>query len=88
MKRFRRRLNAMIGHQVVVHTRDGRSVQGVLVGVWADAIELRAAAVLIHSGDRVPLDGQTLVPVERVEWYQALPPAAAHTLVLPAEVPA
>lgn len=55
---------------VVVHTKDDRSIRGVMVGVHDDCLVLGSAAYL---GDPVaPLGGDVIVPRSSVSWLQRL----------------
>lgn len=56
---------------VTVHTTDGQSLKGVLIGEHRDCIVLAHAEYL--SGDTSePLDGEAVVLRERVSWIQVL----------------
>lgn len=57
---------------VVAHTKDGRSIRGVLVGVHRDSISLASAAMLQDADlDPFPLDGDVLIPRDNVAFIQA-----------------
>ena len=59
--------------RVIVHTKDDRSIRGVLVGVWPDCVVLSSAEYLADTV--TPLDGDPVIPRENVAWLQRL---AAH----------
>jgi len=56
--------------EVVVHTRDGRSIKGVLVATYRDGLALRHAVAFLEGGDS-PLTGDVLIPRENVSFVQA-----------------
>ncbi len=53
----------------VVHTRDGNSLQGVLVGAYDDAVVLRHATDLDSTEQ---LKGDIIVPRPNVSYLQVL----------------
>jgi small nuclear ribonucleoprotein (snRNP)-like protein len=55
---------------VIVHTRDGSSIRGVLLAVHSDVYVLRHAAYLNGDGSKVAIDGEALVPTARVGFIQ------------------
>lgn len=56
---------------VVVHMTTGASVRGVLAGAYRDCLVLDHAAYLASEAiERV--DGEIIVPRERVAWLQVL----------------
>lgn len=55
--------------RVVVHTKEGTSLQGVLVGSYADCFALREAKYLSENAD---LGGEAVVLKANVDWVQAL----------------
>jgi hypothetical protein len=56
---------------VVVHMTHGASVRGVLVGTYRDCLVLTHAAYLgAEAIEKV--DGEVIVPRERVAWMQTL----------------
>ena len=57
---------------VVVHTRDGSSIRGVLLAVHSDVYVLRHAAYLNGDGSKVAIDGEALVPLGRVGFIQRI----------------
>lgn len=57
---------------MVVHTRDGRSLRGVLVGAHRDALGLAHAAVLSEDGGQVSAAGEILVPRDNVSFVQVV----------------
>lgn len=56
---------------VVVHTTNGTSLRGVLVGTYRDSLVLAHVAYLGDGGSQ-PVDGEVVVPRERVAWIQTL----------------
>lgn len=61
---------------VVVNTTNGESLRGLLVGVYRDCLVLKHAVHLgTIDGQRleVPVDGEAVIPRERVGWIQTLP---------------
>lgn len=71
MKLSRKRyLDQITAETVVVNTRDGNSIRGALVGVYADSIVLKGAAFLGTGGDDVKIDGEAVIPTASVEWIQ------------------
>jgi len=65
-------LKALEAETVVLHTRDGSSIRGVLLAVHADVYVLRHAAYLNPDGSTVAIDGEALVPVTRVGFIQRI----------------
>lgn len=57
---------------VVMHTRDGSSIRGVLLAVHADVYVLHHAAYLNGDGSTVAIDGEALVPITRVGFIQRI----------------
>ncbi|GHO58225.1 hypothetical protein KSB_67000 [Ktedonobacter robiniae] len=53
-------LKSVTADTVVVHTRDGRSIRGVLVGAYRTEVAL-AHASLLHFGGEDQLDGDVIV---------------------------
>lgn len=65
-------LKKLEAETVVMHTRDGASLRGVLLAAHSDVYVLRHAAYLGEDGSRVEIDGEVLVPVTRVGFMQRL----------------
>lgn len=63
-------LDELEAKAVVVHTRDGKSYAGTLVGVYRDSIVLRHASVLVDNGERIPLEGDIGLPRPVLEAFQ------------------
>ena len=57
---------------VTLHTRDGHSIRGVLLGVYRDALVLTSATYLHESGEE-KLTGEVVVPYENVGFLQQEP---------------
>lgn len=66
----RPRLPRLVRASVVVHTRDGRSFAGVLIGVYPDSVAL-AHPRLLNDGTPVQLEGELLLPRENLAFLQA-----------------
>lgn len=67
--RLRRYIDGMERESVVVHTKTGSSISGVLISVHRDCVVLRHAKLLSASGS-VVIDGEAIVPRAEVEWIQ------------------
>lgn len=68
----RRRLNTAIGERVIVNITGGDSLAGVLTGIYNDALTLHAARLVSDTtGRTIPLDGEQIIPHDRVRWIQA-----------------
>jgi len=65
-------LKELEAETVVVHTRDGSSIRGVLLAAHSDVYVLRHAAYLNGDGGKVAIDGEALVPVTRVGFIQRI----------------
>lgn len=58
-------------HTVVIHTTTQSSLRGVLTGTYKDSLVLSHAEFLV--GDTTTtIDGEVIVPRERVAWIQTL----------------
>ena len=62
----------LVGWGVVVHTRDGQSLDGVLVGQYPDILVLRHASARLEDGRREQLTGEVVVPRENVSFIQGM----------------
>ena len=68
MKRW---LQQLTRRTVTVHTTDGQSLKGILIGEYRDSLVLAHAEYL--TGDtREPLDGEAVILRDRVSWIQVL----------------
>lgn len=56
---------------VVVHTRSGDSVRGILIGVFKDSLVI-AHATLLQGDTTTNIDGEVVVPRDQVAWLQTL----------------
>jgi hypothetical protein len=65
-------MRQLTAETVVLHTRDGSSIRGVLLAVHSDVYVLRHAAYLSADGGTVAIDGEALVPVGRVGFIQRI----------------
>jgi small nuclear ribonucleoprotein (snRNP)-like protein len=61
--------------RVVIHTKDDRSIRGVLMHVHNDSLVLSDPRYLDEAD--TPLSGEVVVPRENVSWMQRLPSEAA-----------
>jgi hypothetical protein len=61
---------------VVVHLTTGRSLKGNKRSVYDDSIVLADARVLMDEGMSQMLNGEVILPRERVEFIQTVPPEA------------
>lgn len=66
MKNLRKR----VGETVVCHTRDGQSIQGILLGSHSDVHVLAHAHFLNEGGGSTLLGGEVAVPVGNVAFWQ------------------
>jgi len=65
-------LKELEAETVVMHTRDGASIRGVLLAAHSDVYVLRHAAYLNADGGSVGIDGEALVPIARVGFIQRI----------------
>lgn len=74
MLRSRRHLPGLIRHRVIVNTRDGQAVEGVLDLVADDCVALVHAHYLReHEGggtQRIPVAGSAVVPLDNIAFIQ------------------
>lgn len=56
---------------VIVHLSDGQSIQGVLSAIYDDCVVLERATYL-HREGRTRVDGEAVLPRERVSWLQSM----------------
>lgn len=67
----RRRFAELIRSTVVLHLHGGDSIAGILLGEYTDVVSIARARLLSEaSGRAVPLDGEVLVPLERIRFAQ------------------
>lgn len=62
--------------QVVVHTKDDRSLKGVLVNAHKDCLVLTQYHYLSETTSNDPLPGEAVVLRDNVSWLQRLGPGA------------
>lgn len=72
----RRYLPRIVRERVAVHTTDGRTIEGILVGEYRDAVVIRHGRYL-HEDGAEPLEGDVVIPLERVSMLQAPEPSSA-----------
>jgi small nuclear ribonucleoprotein (snRNP)-like protein len=70
----RRGLRALHAATVIVHTRDDRSIRGVLTGVHRDCAVVQSPEYLAEDGSVTPLEGRAVVRWDNVAWFQELSP--------------
>ena len=64
-------INQLRFHTVIVHTTVGSSIKGVMTGTYKDSVVLSHAEFL--TGDTTTsIDGDAVIPRERVAWIQTL----------------
>lgn len=63
----RRQLKKLIGEQVVVHTKDERSLRGVLKAVEGDWIVLAAPEYLAEAAP-TPMPGEVWIAADNRSW--------------------
>jgi hypothetical protein len=68
----RRRFKQTVRKHVVLHLREGYSLDGVLAGIYADGVQLDGAKFVRAESADVALDGVQLVPWESLSWVQEL----------------
>jgi hypothetical protein len=61
---------------VVVHTTQGQSIKGNRRSVYEDCLVLSDARVLMDEGMSQMLNGEVVIPRERVHFLQTVPPEA------------
>lgn len=65
---------SLLKKTVVVHTKDERTIRGVLHGEYADRWTLRDATVIAGGGREQPLGGVQHVPVKNIAFAQEIEP--------------
>lgn len=75
----RQRFEDALRRRVIVHTRGGHSIDGILTGLYPDAVAVEHATYLRTGDPSVPLDGTQLIPWGQVTWAQELPADAGST---------
>lgn len=70
---MRRGLKRLRGERVVVQTRDDRSLKGVLVGVYTDALAVAHFAYL-DEAQATDLPGEAVVRFDNLSWVHRLGP--------------
>lgn len=61
---------------VVVHTTQGSSLKGNLRTVYTDCLVLTEARMLLDEGMSQQLNGEIVIPRERVHFMQTVQPEA------------
>lgn len=62
---------------VIVHTRDDMSFKGLKSSVYDDCLVLKEARVLEGEGVSSVINGEVVIPRERVHFVQILPSEGA-----------
>lgn len=57
---------------VVLHTRDGQSIRGVLIRAYSDCVVLHHAAFLSPGGGETQVDGEVILPRPNLSWLQVI----------------
>ena len=69
--RRKERLGDAVLKRVVAHTRDGHSMEGVLLGVYADAVSLcHVTYIRAEDQSRVSVEGDVVIPLENLSFLQ------------------
>lgn len=68
----RARLGSLTRRHVILHLRDGYSLDGVLARLYADGVELQSAKFIRADDYDTPLDGVQIVPWQSISWVQEL----------------
>lgn len=68
---MRRGVRRFVGDRVVVHSHDGRSLRGVLTGVFSDCVVVSAVEYLDEANPVGP-PGQAVVLRANVSWIHRL----------------
>ncbi len=66
------RFEQAVKRRVVLHSKAGHSVDGVLSGVYADGVCVTDAAFMRPGEPDVPLEGAQIMPWQSIEWIQEL----------------
>lgn len=74
------RFSQALRRRIVLHTQSGHSIDGILLGLYADGLCVTAAKFLRPGEGPVPLDGDQIVPWSSVDWIQELPHDAGATV--------
>jgi hypothetical protein len=70
---------SLVKKTVVVHTRDERTIRGVLQGEYADRWTLTEAVVMTSSASEQPLGGLQHVPVQNIAFAQEIQPPSGDS---------
>lgn len=71
-------LDKQTSRTVIVQLTTGVSLRGIVVGVYRDCVALHQAAYL-GDGAMTMVDGEVIVPRERVAWVQVFTPSEGST---------
>lgn len=73
MKRWKSGLRQLYGERVVLQTKDDRSLQGIVVGVYNDSVALGHFRYL-DEAQPADLPGEALVRFDNLSWSHKLGP--------------
>jgi small nuclear ribonucleoprotein (snRNP)-like protein len=62
----------LVRRRVIVHTRDGQSIRGALVGEYRDCLVLEAAEFLREAPAVEDIGGRAVIERKNVSWLQVL----------------
>jgi small nuclear ribonucleoprotein (snRNP)-like protein len=63
-------IDSVIQKRLIVHLKDGTTIQGSLSTVMKDGVILRAAAYLNPGSSATPMAGEVFIPRENVAFIQ------------------
>lgn len=69
-ERPREWLASVLKKRIIVHLKNGATIEGTLMEVMSDGAILRAAKLLDDAGKATPMAGETFVPRENVAFAQ------------------
>jgi hypothetical protein len=67
----------MVRRHVILHIREGYSLDGILSGLYADGVELADARFIRADDYDTALDGVQIVPWTSIVWVQELSDVAS-----------
>jgi len=70
---------SLLKKTVVIQTKDGKTIRGILHGKYADRWTLREAQIVGAGIQDQPLGGVQHVPVENVSFVQEIEPPAGDS---------
>jgi hypothetical protein len=63
---------SLVKKTMIVNTKDGQSVRGVLIRQHSDRLTLDNALYLQENGRETAIDGLTHIPISNVSWVQEI----------------